>query len=82
MITNLTLTQGILIYIVGFIFSLTIFKFVFPYKQSYSFARLGKDDHIFDITLFALTWMFTVPVLLIIGAFALIYKFCEWYLEF
>lgn len=80
MITDLTLTQGILIYIVGFIVSLTIFKFVFPYKLSR--ARLGKDDHIFDITLFALTWMFTVPVLLIIGTFALIYKFCEWYLEF
>jgi len=81
MIDNLTLIQGILMYILGFFISLTIFKIVFPYKQSNLFPRLGKDDHIFDMTLFALSWMLTIPIFIIIVIFVLIYRFCKWYLE-
>jgi len=81
MIDNLTLTQGILMYILGFFISLTIFKFMFAYKPNNLFPRVGREQHILDIVFFSLTWMLTIPIFIIIVIFVLIYRFCKWYLE-
>jgi uncharacterized BrkB/YihY/UPF0761 family membrane protein len=81
MITNLTLTQEILIYVLGFFASLTIFKYAFKYKRANRFPRNGEDDHVLDMTIFSIVWMLTIPVLVVLVIFVLIYRFCKWYLE-
>ena len=78
MITILT------IYIIGFLLTLTFFKY-FGLKIGFDYdSERDEDDwrsNTQAFTAFSLLWVIIIPMLLILGSFKMIFKFGKWYLK-
>ena len=78
MITILT------IYIIGFLLTLTFFKY-FGLKIGFDYdSERDEDDwrsNTQAFTAFSLSWVIIIPMLLILGSFKMIFKFGKWYLK-
>lgn len=75
---------GIIIYLIGFLLTLTFLKYFgvkigFDYTNNTSWDDWHSNEQAF--TAFSLFWPMIIPMLLIIGSFKMIFKFGEWYLN-
>ena len=71
---DITIIQWTMIYLVGFIITLSILKWV------YSDDMLSYND-VRYITAFSIVWPITLLFLILGTLIWLIYKFCNWFLE-
>jgi hypothetical protein len=71
---DITIIQWTMIYLVGFIITLSILKWV------YSDDMLSYND-VRYITAFSIVWPITLLFLILCALIWLIYKFCNWFLE-
>lgn len=75
------------IYLVGFILSLTFFKYFgvkigFNYDDEKTYADYDDwDSNAQAFTAFSLFWPIIMPLLLIMGIIKIIFKFSKWYLN-
>lgn len=75
---------AIIIYIIGFLLTLTFFKLFgvkigFDYTNNTSYDDWHSNEQAF--TAFSLFWPIIIPMLLIIGSFKMVFKFGEWYIK-
>ena len=78
----------ITIYIIGFFLTLTFFKY-FGVKIGFDYDKKENELHGWDdwdsneqaFTAFSIFWPIIIPMLLILGSFKMIFKFCKWYLK-
>ena len=71
---DITIIQWTMIYLVGFIITLSILKWVYSDDiHSYNDVRY--------ITAFSIVWPITLLFLILGTLIWLIYKFCNWFLE-
>jgi hypothetical protein len=72
--TDITIIQWTMIYLVGFIITLSILKWIYSDDMhSYNDVRY--------ITAFSIVWPITLLLLILGTLIWLIYKFCNWFLE-
>ncbi len=79
---------AITIYIIGFLLTLTFFKY-FGVKIGFDYDKYASEGGWYDdwesnehaFTAFSLVWPIIIPMLLILGSFKMIFKFCKWYLK-
>jgi len=72
--TDITIIQWTMIYLVGFIITLSILKWIYSDDMhSYNDVRY--------ITAFSIVWPITLLFLILGTLIWLIYKFCNWFLE-
>ena len=74
----------ILLYITGFMFSLTFFKlygkkigFDYDYTSDYD----DWDNNVQAYTWFSFFWFVIIPILTVVGVYKLISMFTHWYLK-
>jgi hypothetical protein len=77
----------VLIYIVGFILTLTFLKLFgkkmgFDYDPPHEDWYDDYDNNAQAYLLFSLTWFVTAPMFLIAGIFQLLYQFSQWFLKY
>jgi hypothetical protein len=78
----------ITIYIIGFLLTLTFFKY-FGMKIGFDYDKYASEGGWYDdwesneqaFTAFSLFWPVIIPMILIIGIFKMIFKFGKWYLK-
>jgi len=71
---DITIIQWTMIYLVGFIITLSILKWIYSDDMhSYNDVRY--------ITAFSIVWPITLLLLILGTLIWLIYKFCNWFLE-
>jgi hypothetical protein len=75
---------GIVIYLIGFLLTLTFFKYFgvkigFDYTNNTSMDDWNSNEQAF--TAFALLWFAVIPMLLIMGIIKMIFKFSKWFLK-
>ena len=72
------------IYIIGFLLTLTFFKY-FGLKIGFDYdSERDEDDwrsNTQAFTAFSICWPVIIPMLLILGSFKLIFNFGKWYLN-
>jgi hypothetical protein len=77
----------VLIYIIGFILTLTFLKLFGkklgidydpPHEPDYDDWQNNAQAYLG----FSLSWFVTVPMFLVVGAIQLLYKFSEWFLKY
>lgn len=77
----------VLIYIIGFILTLTFLK-LFGKKMGFDYDPPHEPDYddwqnnAQAYLVFSLTWIITAPVLLVAGVIKLLCKFSEWFLKY
>ena len=77
----------ILIYIVGFILTLTFLK-LFGKKMGFDYDPPHEPDYddwqnnAQAYLGFSLAWFVTTPMFLIVGTFQLLYKFSQWFMKY
>jgi hypothetical protein len=78
----------ITIYIIGFLLTLTFFKY-FGVKIGFDYTRNANDIDWYDdwesneqaFTAFSIFWPIIIPMLLILGSCKTIFTFGKWYLK-
>jgi ABC-type dipeptide/oligopeptide/nickel transport system permease subunit len=76
-----------LIYIVGFILTLTFLKLFgkklgIDYDPPHEDWYDDYDNNAQAYLFFSLSWVVTAPMFLIAGTFQLLYKFSQWFLKY
>ena len=77
-----------IIYPIGFLLSLIFFKF-FGKRIGFDFDSVNDEDKWPDdwdsnaeaFTFFSLFWFATIPLLIILGTFKMLFKFGEWFIK-
>jgi len=78
----------ITIYIIGFLLTLTFFKY-FGVKIGFNYDKKENELHGWDdwesneqaFTAFSIFWPVMIPMLLVMGIFKMIFKFGKWYIK-
>jgi len=78
----------ITIYIIGFLLTLTFFKY-FGVKIGFDYDKYASEGGWYDdwesneqaFTAFSLFWPVIIPMLLVLGIFKMIFKFGKWFLN-
>jgi len=78
----------ITIYIIGFLLTLTFFKY-FGVKIGFDYDKYASEGGWYDdwesneqaFTAFSIFWPVIIPMILIIGIFKMIFKFGKWFLN-
>jgi hypothetical protein len=73
--TDITILQWIIIYLVGFIITLAILKWLNDNDGYFSYEDIAYT------TVFSIVWPLTLLLLILGTVIWLIYKFCKWFLE-
>jgi hypothetical protein len=76
-----------LIYVVGFVMTLTFLKFFgkkmgIDYDPPHGSDYDDYDDNAQAYLSFSITWVVTAPMFIVVATIQLLYKFTQWFLKY
>ena len=73
--TDMTILQWIIIYLVGFFITLTVFKWIQKDERYFT------NNEMLWVSAFSITWIVTLPIIIVMLLIGIVSKFAEWFFK-